>query len=155
LRQAERREPPWTREPDARHLQFRRRRRVRIRESKRTREGYAGARERGGGIERDAYKVGGGGAEAEPPRDAEQEVLPEEERGLGPVTALPSEGLEPGAEVGAVGVVPPADPTHLRPHRRLPPLPVPLAGSHGSRAGAAAAVGSPGSATNCRRGGTN
>lgn len=72
-----------------------------------------------------------GGAEAEPPGDTENEVLPEEELGLGPVTALPREGLELGAEVGAVGVVPPPV-ANLSPHRRLPAFA--LAGSHNKRA---------------------
>ena len=83
----------------------------------------------------DAYEVGRGGADAESPGDAEEKVLPEEDRGLGPVAALPREGLEPGAEVGAVRVVPPGDGAHLRPHRRLPPDPGPgpLAGSHSNR----------------------
>jgi len=91
--------------------------------------------------------VGRGGADAESPGDAEEKVLPEEDRGLGPVAALPREGLEPGAEVGAVRVVPPGDGAHLRPHRRLPPFPGPdpLAGSHSKvteRRDGAAAVGS-------------
>lgn len=68
------------------------------------------------------YQVGGGGAEAEASGDAQEEVLPEEELGLGPVAALPREGLEPGVEVGAVWIVPPARTAHLRSHRRLPPF---------------------------------
>jgi hypothetical protein len=83
---------------------------------------------RGGGG-RGADEVSGGGAEAEPPGDAENEVLPEEELGLRPVAALPREGLEPGAEVVAIGVVPPPG-AHLRPYCRLPAF----AGSHNKRA---------------------
>jgi hypothetical protein len=87
-----------------------------------------GAEKAGG---RGAYEVSGGGAEAEPPGDAEHEVLPEEELGLRPVAALPREGLEPGAEVVAIGVAPPPS-AHLRPYCRLPAFA--LAGSHNMRA---------------------
>ena len=140
LRQAERCEPPGAREPSARHLQF-----VAVVASERDggNPSELGRGKREEGIHRGAYEVGGSGAAAEPARDAEQEVLPEEERGVRPVAALPREGLEPGAEVGTVGIVPPAGRAHLRSHRRLPPL----AGNHrrGAQRAAAAAVGSPGS----------
>ena len=124
LRQAERCEPPGTREPSIRHLQF-----VAVVASEWD-GGREGANPSELGRNRVAYEVGGGGAAAEPARDAKQEVLPEEERGVGPVAALPREGLEPGAEVGTVGIVPPAGRAHLRPHLRLPLLPFPLAGNH-------------------------
>lgn len=102
------------------------------------------------GSGRDAYVVGRGGADAESPGDAEEKVLPEEDRGLRPVAALPREGLEPGAEVGAVQVVPPGNGAHLRPHRRLPPL----AGSHSIREPRRCCPPAPGtgSGTNCGSG---
>lgn len=77
-----------------------------------------------------AYEARGGGAEAEAARDAEEEALPEEELGLGPVAALPREGLEPGAELVAVGIVPPPADPHLHPHRRLPLSPFVAAAAH-------------------------